>query len=252
MARANPLILLAPLVMLAAGCPVTQPQDTPADALRLTTQADKAAYWLYVPSYYDPQRTWPLVVTLHGTNPWDSSVLQIMEWKALAEEKGFLVVAPDLRSTQGILPVIHSLWEKDLAADDRAILAVLAELRSKYNIDPQAVLLTGFSAGGYPLYYTGLRHPERFGMLIARACNSSMDIFEGAPILDAAKDMPIIIYWGRDDAKPIRDQSWQAYRWLRQHSYLRTERHIIRGGHIRHPELAWRYWQAVLPAKYKN
>ena len=53
-------------------------------------------YRLYVPTSYYHERRWPLVVTCHGTEPFDTADLQLDEWKGLAEQKGFLVVAPEL------------------------------------------------------------------------------------------------------------------------------------------------------------
>ncbi len=233
--------ILFSLVFLA-GCPVMQRQDTPVDARRLSEPESGRDYWLYVPSHYDASRSWPLVITLHGTHGWDSSRAQIQEWKYLAEQGGFLVAAPSLDSPQGITPVLRDLWYRDIEADEEAILRLLEHLRAEYNIAEDQVLLTGFSAGGYPLYYTGLRNPDRFDMLIARACNSDIDLFERIELTDEARRMPIVIFWGRDDLKPLRDQSWEAFRYLRERGFVNTSRRQTRGGHIRRPELAWDIW----------
>ena len=42
------------LAFAAAGCTVTQPQDTPVSARRLVEEKTGAGYWLYVPSTYRP------------------------------------------------------------------------------------------------------------------------------------------------------------------------------------------------------
>jgi len=244
-------VLLLPLVVAVAGCPVTQPQDTPVSALLRTESATGRGYWLYVPSDYEGQRDWPLVVTLHGTHGWDSARAQIKEWKFLAEQRGLIVAAPKLRSVQGILPVVEKVWFEDLRRDERVVLAVINEVKSNYNIDPKAVMLTGFSSGGYPLYHVGLRHPEQFSMLVARSCNSDMRIFERITLSDAARKLPIFIYWGRDDPG-IAGQSWQAFRWLREHRCFQTERRKIRGGHQRRPEIAYEHWRSHLPARHRR
>jgi len=246
------LLLLLPMLGVLTGCPVTQPQETPVSALRLTCQALERGYWLYVPSYYDSQRDWPLVVTLHGWVPWDTSIMQIMEWKALAEEKGFIVAAPDLTSTHGVPPAIRSIWMDQLASDERAILSLIDELSEKYRLDRDAVLLTGFSAGGYPMYYVGLRHPGRFNVLVARACNSDVGLFESIELTEAARKLPIVIYWGRDDLKPVRDWAWQAYRWLREHKFFETRKEQISGGHIRRPEFAYDRWRPYMPPRHRR
>ncbi len=245
MTRWSLLLLVLPAA-LTAGCPVTQSQDTPVPAIRRSAEAGGGDYWLYVPSNYDAGQSWPLVVTLHGTHGWDSSRAQIAEWKALAEAEGFIVAAPQLKSVQGILPVVRSLWYADLERDERVILSIVDELSAEYSIDPGEVLLTGFSAGGYPFYYTGLRNPDRFDMLIARACNSSIEIFERVELTDAARELPILIFWGKDDLPPLREQSWEAFRYLRQRGFDRAEMDEIKGGHLRRPEIAWREWSRRL------
>jgi len=102
------VLVLAPLLGLLAGCPIPQSQDTPVPQKYIDARAgEHDGYWLYVPSNYTPGRAWPLVITLHGTYGFESSSAQIREWKALAQEKGFIVAAPRLRSVQGVLPVVN-------------------------------------------------------------------------------------------------------------------------------------------------
>ncbi len=250
--RMNRSLWLIPLGALLAGCPVTQPPP-PGPVQHLTEKTTGRKYSLYVPTHYTPKRKWPLVITLHGTHGWDGRKRQINEGGELAERKGFLVAAPYLKSPQGILPVIHSIWSKQLDADDKAILGMIDDLQAKYTIDPRAVLLTGFSAGGYPMYNTGLRHPERFNMLIARACNSSIWLFERIRFTEAARNMPIFIFWGKDDLKPLQEQSWQAFRYLRgSRRCFNTEKKEVHGGHLRRPETAWNLWQKHIPAEYHD
>ena len=99
------LFVLALVAMSLTGCPVLQSQDTPVNEFRVTEPVTKAQFYLYVPSEYDQSRRWPMVVTLHGSPGYDDARRQAKEWKALAEEHGFIVLAPKLTSVQGILPV---------------------------------------------------------------------------------------------------------------------------------------------------
>jgi len=240
------------LLVCLSGCPVTQPQGTPVPQVLQTEPNTGAKYWLYVPSTYKPDRAWPLAVTLHGTHGWDGADPQIREWKRLAEDKGFLVAAPELKSVQGILPVVKGLWFKDLQDDERKVLAVIDAICDKYKVDRKTVLLTGFSAGGYPLYYIGLRNPQRFLMLIARACNSDIDLLESVKLTDETRKLPIVIYWGKDDLGPIQDQSWMAFRYLRERGFKLAEKEEFRGGHLRKPDLAYDYWAKHLPWRYRQ
>ena len=245
------MIAILAVAPALAGCPVMQNQRTPVSEFQRTEPLGQHKYWLYVPSTYSASRNCPLVITLHGTHGFDNSTSQIREWKSLAEDNGFIVAAPDLKSPQGILPVAKNGRFKDLADDEQTILNCLADVQKDYRIDPRAVLLTGFSAGGYAMYYVGLRHPDRFTALAARACNSDVEIFERIQLTDQARNMPIIIIRGRDDLMPLSQQSLAAYAWLRQHRCFNTEHHKIQGGHIRQPQIAWSQWRKFLPKEYQ-
>ncbi len=238
------------LALFTAGCPVTQRLDTPVRPDFLTEPQTGAKYWLYVPSNYTDQKTWPMVITLHGTYGWDGPMRQEMEWRKLAEENGFIVAAPYLHSVQGTLPTIKPLWRKDLKKDERHILALLDHLSGKYRIDKDAVMLSGFSAGGFPLYYTGLRNPERFHLLIARACNSDIEMLENIPITQKVKEQNIVIFWGKADPLPLKNQSWAAFRYLRRRGCKNVRREKVEGGHFRKPGVAMRIWRKYLPQKY--
>ena len=259
------LIVLAVAPAVLGGC-YFSPPETKNPSLSLTEPITKNDYLLYVPSYYSDDRDWPMVVTLHGTNPYDGQTRQILEWKDTAERYGLIVVAPKLESTQGYVPVIPSVWYVDhdrLARDEKAILAVMEDVKRRYRIaqrPPGAdgmpgkdlVLLTGFSSGGFPLFYTGLRNPYLFDMLIARDVNCTTDMLESIAITDEARKLPIVIFWGKDDLAAIRDQSWATFRFLREHKFWGAERKTIEGGHLRRPDVAWAEWSKRLPEEYRE
>lgn len=240
-------LFLLPMLLLAGGCPVLQNEDTPVSATHVTSGPNR--YWVYVPSYHTTDRTWPLVVTLHGTHGWDSDSDQIRSWKLLAEEKGLIVVAPHMRSVQGILPVMRHLWYADLAKDEKTILAVLDEVAAKYNVDREHVILTGFSAGGYPLYYTGLRNPEKFEMLIPCACSSDLELLKRIELSPQAKKIPVFIFWGRDDMI-IQRQSFQAVEFLSENQ-CNVKFKKVKGSHWRRPDVIYNAWKDRLPATMK-
>lgn len=243
--------MIVALLPLLGGCPITQSQDTPVPHQKLTEPVTGENYYIYVPSNYNEDRQWPLVVSLHGTIPWDTYLAQIMEWKALAEEKGFIVVCPYLKSSQGIIKTAREGWYRDLETDERVILAVMDDVCGKYRVDQKAVLLSGFSAGGFAMYYTGLRNPKRFSALIGRSCNSDVKMFEEkiTPTPEALA-LPILLYWGTDDPV-LRTQGWDAFEYLRIHHFKNTAKHEVHGGHLRRPEIAWKFWLPYLDPQYK-
>ncbi|MCD4825864.1 MAG: prolyl oligopeptidase family serine peptidase [Phycisphaerae bacterium] len=220
---------------VVGGCPITQSQDTPVPHKYEVNQLTDKGYYIYVPSTYSRSKKYPLVITLHGTWPWDVAKFQIMEWKALAEQKQFIVVAPKLHSP--------NVWREGLDKDEQYILAIVREVTSRYNIDKKKILLTGFSSGGYPMYYTGLRHPDKFDMLVARACNADSRLFMQIDVADNARRIPVVIFVGKDD-HGLQKSSWIALRWLREHGWNKKNsyRKVYRGGHLRRPETTYSLW----------
>ncbi len=139
------VLFLIPWTGLLAGCPLPVHPPTPVKPKLHKEPSTRRSYWLYVPSYYSADREWPVVIPLHGTYGWDGAWAQCMEWKYVAEKHGFLVASPRLRSVQGILPTVKSLWFRDLDKDEELVLAMIDDVAGKYRVDRKAVLLTGFS-----------------------------------------------------------------------------------------------------------
>jgi poly(3-hydroxybutyrate) depolymerase len=246
------VILCAVFIAGLVGCVPARP-ESPYPSQHYKLPANGADYSLYVPSYYSKDRDWPLVIALHGTPGFDNPDWQVDAWKDVAQRRGLIVAAPQLKSVQGILPVLASQRLRDLASDEQTILALIDDVAGRYNIDRKSILLIGFSAGGYPLYYTGLRNPTKFNMVIAGAANSSMDIFNQITITPEDKALNIAIFYGKDDLSVIRDQSWQAYAFLRskQSQCYQVQRKELGGGHLRRPEIAYELWSKHLDPRHK-
>lgn len=244
------LIVLLALLAVCAGCPVTQ-TPPPGDVLKHREPQIGAKYYLYVPTDHADLGPMPMVVTLHGTYGFDSAKAQVKEWGALAEEHGFVVVAPKLKSVQGILPVLRAARRKDLEADEKVILAAIEDVKRNrgYRINDKAVMITGFSAGGYPLYYVALRNPDVFSVMIARACNFDLKTIESIELGDKHREMPMLIFFSKtginpvsSNLNPVARQSWAAYQHLRLNRCFKAKIKSIRGGHHRRPDLALEFW----------
>ncbi|MHC4716049.1 MAG: prolyl oligopeptidase family serine peptidase, partial [Planctomycetota bacterium] len=230
------------------------PAETPVSELKRTTAETRADYYLYVPSRYDADRSWPMVVTLQGTYGFDSARRQVKEWRGLAERHGFLVLAPAMKSTQGILPVSHSARLRDLARDERRVLDAMRHVKSSYNIDASAVMITGFSAGGYPLYYIALRHPELFSVLVARTCSTDLKVLKSLSVTDKAKAMPMLIFFSKTGVSPVyskwnpvAQQSWDTFRWLYEKGCTKARVKAVSGGHHRKAQRAFDFWRQHQP-----
>lgn len=236
--RACAWLLLLVLPALAGGCPVTQDQRTPRDQWLEKEPGTGRAFYIYVPSTYQHDRAVPLIVTCHGTPPYDMAEYHIREWKMLGEQYGCIVVAPTLIATDGIFgdgPIVGML------ADERFILSIISLLGYRYNIDRANIMLTGFSGGGFPAYWVGLRHPDVFSCVVARNCNFSARNLEGWYTPEALKTL-VYVYWGENDPAAIRIQSENAVRYFQTQGFNVTAE-TIPGGHERHPEFAMTFFR---------
>lgn len=251
MLRRLAALALPALALNLGGCPVLQSQDTPVPEFKVIASATSQPYWMYVPSQYEPTRRWGLVITLHGTHGFDDGQAQVREWKSLAEAHGFIVMAPQLVSPQGILQVSREQRAKDLIEDDRRVQAALEEVTAKYSIDTSDVMLTGFSAGGIPMYWIGLKHPELFHTLCARSANCDVTSLQDIAITDAAKKMRVLIFYGKTGINPgysrwspIYNESWEAFRYLLDHGLHKDRVKVtpMAGGHERRPDVAYKFW----------
>jgi poly(3-hydroxybutyrate) depolymerase len=235
------------LTAMAAGCAVTQQQNTVAKETHEVDPTTKCGYWLFVPSMYDPGSKMyrpdrppaPLIVTCHGTWPYDVANMHIREWKWCAEQNGCIVVAPELGATDGIFgngPTAGML------SDEKFILSIISGLGWHYNIDRANVMITGFSGGGFPTYWVGLRHPDVFSVVVARSCNFSKSNTNGWWTPESLR-IAIEVYYGDNDFDVIKSQSDDAVEYFRGAGFAVEKQIILACGHERHPEVAMEFFR---------
>ena len=243
--RTGAALFLAGMLVGQFGCAVTQ-QPGRGKQLRLIEPKTQTGYWLYLPDDYmanngrraDGQR-WPMVVTLHGLRPYDNAVWQNREWQEEADRYGLIIVAPDLRTCDSVtmqLPLRDpDLWY--VKEDERGIIAVMDEVFRRTNADPQRVLVSSFSSGGYLAHFMLNRHPDRFSCLAVRGSNFSEDLLNPAQV-PKYRDTPIGIFFGQNDIRICHEESVQAVEWYRRNRFP-VEARIVSGlGHERRPQLA--------------
>jgi len=207
----DPLIVLDFSVTFIAGGQPLPPVQSPKGQIVLRQNAsDCADYYLYVPSGAISAVPLPLVITSHSTvttadeeiglqpDPtWgccEESPYPHTRWYELAENAGnvnrhnqwFIVAAPAMASANGGLVEPWS-GESQAAADEQRLLAIYDQIVHAeaaaygFAVDPGRVLLTGWSGGGIPTYYAGVRHPVVFPMIVSRQGNFDADMFDTAP-----------------------------------------------------------------------
>ncbi|MHC5109065.1 MAG: PKD domain-containing protein [Planctomycetota bacterium] len=115
----------------------------------------------YVPTNYDRELAWPLVIVCHGGFP-DSAKSHIQYWTEEAETKGFIVAAPRLDSPGKFGQGMSGDHLERVRSDEQRILATIQSLRGAYNVSEDRIFLHGWSAGAPVAMHTGLKFPEVF------------------------------------------------------------------------------------------
>ena len=225
--------------MLLGGCAVTQSQNTPVSQTRMFDPVSGRAFYIYVPSPYSPERACPVIVTCHGTPPYDVAEHHIREWKWLAQQNGCIVVAPELIATDGLIgdgPIVGML------DDEFFILSLISLLGHRFNIDRANIMITGFSGGGFPTYWVGLRNPDVFSAVVARSSNFSEHNLDGWYPPEAV-NQHVMIYYGQNDPGAIQGQSRNGIRYLQSKGFHVATRAIPGLGHERRPEVAMQFFR---------
>ncbi len=237
------LALLTPAVIFCPGCPQYRDPTVPGEIRRLTEPVHRGKYYLYVPTTYDAEKKWSLIMVAHGTAAFDTARRQIRDWAKLAEEKQFIVVAPVLTGVSALLPRPVNRQLELQREDERRILACLHHVKGAYNIAPDRTFLTGWSAGNFAVLYTGLRHPDVFRALAVLQGNfEAQYLGEVGPVIDPFQ--PVYVLYGSSDIL-AGSQGRSCVDWLNEHRAAVTEEEIA-GAHKNHPKQAYSFFERVV------
>ncbi|MCP4591156.1 MAG: prolyl oligopeptidase family serine peptidase [bacterium] len=244
MTRATGISLCLLLLATATGCPQYRDPRVPNPIVPVAEPDLGGEYLLYTPSTYDPSRAWPLIVVCHGTKPWDYPLRQIRDWVKLAEEKGFVVAAPELIGTKAGWPAPAADAQiKKQQHDEETILATVRHLQGSHNISRDRIFLTGWSAGNYAVLHTGLRHPDVFRALAVLQGNfDAVYVSRLADQIDPFQ--PVYVLYGAIDVLTGK-QGKNCVQWLRENRAAVTPEEVG-GSHRGHPTKAYHFFNRVI------
>lgn len=114
---------------------------------------------LYVPASYSPDRSIPLVLSLHGAGGDAEGGMGLLQ--SLADSAHLMVLAPASRRQSW--DAIHGDLGPDVAAIDRA----LTEVFNRYVVDSSRLAISGFSDGASYALSLGLINGDLFTHVIA-------------------------------------------------------------------------------------
>jgi len=242
------------IVCFSAGCAATPQRIASADAyggsdtgfLDKTVLVDEkpVRYALYVPDQYTPDKSWPLIVFLHGAGErGDDNLLQteVGIGSAIRRNRDWfpaLVLMPQCPEDR--------FWDAALPA----IEAALAQTRAAYHVDDRAITLTGLSLGGYATWIWGALKSDTFAALMP-VCGGGDPAHLGKRVLKENRgrlgtmddrvqklaEVPIWAFHGADDDVVAPERTREM-----------VERVRAAGGDIRYtefPETGHNSWDAA-------
>jgi len=176
---------------------------------RLAEASADIPYTLFVPSTYDPKKSVPLVVDLHGLNITPLQQILFDGTTDFAERYGFIVLAPmgfNVSSWWGSragTPVATAAVKPggdvrysntELAEIDT--MTLLTEIREQYAIDSDRIYLMGHSMGGAGTYYLGGKYNDIWAGLAS--ISGAGGIADGTAV--RYKSVPMLIMHGAKDS----------------------------------------------------
>lgn len=160
-----PSLLFVLLIQLGIGTASAQSIDMGRGEIPVT-----------VPAGYSEDVATPLIVLLHGYTSSGARVDQYMGLSAIADDYGFLLVAPDgTREAEGDE---NPFWNASIACcnfyqseinDSGYIRSIIDEMKARYNVDANRVYLIGHSNGGFMSYRMAYEHSETIAAIASLA-----------------------------------------------------------------------------------
>lgn len=121
--------------------------------LGLRVGHDHRTYIIHVPKSYHRNAPVPLVILLHGHGSRAETFERLTGMSDKADTKGFIVVYPQ---ALGAPSVWHTGVDGSASIDDLAFIRTLiAELRTRYQIDASRIYVGGHSNGAFMAYRVG-------------------------------------------------------------------------------------------------
>ena len=146
-----------------------------------------SSYGLFVPSAYDPEVAFPLVVCLHGAGFTGDSYLE--RWATRLGESAILACPTTMAGTW---------WTR---SSEELVLATINAVRAHYRIDPDRIYLTGMSNGGIGAWIIGMHHAPRFAAVAPMASGIDDVLY---PFLENLRHTSLyVIHGAKDRIMPV-------------------------------------------------
>jgi len=118
-------------------------------------RAAAARVLTFLPHGRSPKKPAELIVALHGFGGDADGFAPV--YRQVAAERGAILIVPE-----AITPAGPGYSWGDVDEAERLVLRAIETVRAENSVDPEKIVLTGFSQGGFLTYILALRHPELF------------------------------------------------------------------------------------------
>ncbi len=129
-----------------------------------TTESSLGAVGRVPPEYHE-SRQYPLLIALHG--PFDDAARNLSYWQGLADNNGYILVAPDWSKKTGDDSNAPPTAYATSAEFHRQFLGLISRLKQHLRIDDDRVFIAGHSFGGDVAMDLAASHPDLFAGLIS-------------------------------------------------------------------------------------
>ena len=167
---------------------------------RFTSELGQLNYLLYLPDdyYRCPQRSWPLVVFLHG---WGESGedLELLKYhgipRVIEDSSGFPFVAVSPQAPA----------DKEWQALTGLLIHFVCWVSKNHRVNHSRIYLTGLSTGGKGVWALAVENPDVFAAVVPMAAD--LPNVEGfLERVEALYDVPVWVFHGaRDDVYPVEN-----------------------------------------------
>ena len=180
----------------------------------ILVRGNQMSYGLFVPPSYDPTKSFPLIVCLHGAGFTGDSYLE--RW---AERLGdaYILACPSIS--------MGAWWSR---YGEELVLATMLAVQNHYHIDPDRIYLTGMSNGGIGAWIIGMHHAPRFAAVAPMASGIDEVLF---PFLRNLRHTPLyVIHGAKDKIMPV----WLSQNIIKELAQLGIA-HVYREHEWSHP-----------------
>ncbi len=139
------------------------------------------SYLHYLPIDHSLNRSWPLVLVLHGGGANGENAMRMADMEPLADREGFILLYPDGTGRPGDRVFTWNAgrccaYALETNADDSGFLiALIDHFIEKYGADPKRVYVSGLSNGAMMAHRVAAEHSDRIAAIAPVAGGFNVD-----------------------------------------------------------------------------